>query len=111
MEKTNENEKQFRFGDWGPKYLVNGPNWDGGIILLKPGQTLGKHYHNKVEETFIFLEGSPKIIINDIEHRVKVGDVFKIDPKETHDIINDTESVTKAFFIKCPYLPQDKVSL
>jgi mannose-6-phosphate isomerase-like protein (cupin superfamily) len=111
MEKTSEKEKSFRFGDWGPKYLINGPRWEGGFVVFHPGQKLGKHYHNEVEETFIFIEGSPKIIINDVEYRAQPGDVFRIEPKESHDIINDTQQTTKALFIKCPYIPKDKVSL
>lgn len=111
MEKLNEKDKEYRFGTWGAKYLINGPFWEGGFVLFYPGQTLGKHYHNEVEETFIFLEGTPKIIINDIEYRVSPGDVFRISPTESHDIINDTDKPTKALFIKCPYKPTDKVSL
>lgn len=110
MEKLNEKDKEFRFGDSGPKYLINGPKWEGGIVVFKPGQKLGKHYHKEVEETFIFLEGSPKIIINDKEYRVSQGDVFRLEPQETHDIINDTNKVMKAIFIKCPYLPKDKIT-
>lgn len=30
MNRVNENEKQFRFGNWGAKYLVRGPLWEGG---------------------------------------------------------------------------------
>ncbi len=110
MEKVNEQELEFRHGDHGPKYLIRGPKWEGGIIVFKPGQTLGRHYHNEVEETFYFLEGSPKIIINDKDIRVKPGDVFRIDPGEAHNIVNDTPNDMRAVFIKCPCLPKDKVS-
>ena len=54
MERVNEKEKEFRFGDSGPKYLFRGPKHEWGIVVLKPGQTLGAHYHNEVEETFTF---------------------------------------------------------
>ena len=45
MEKVNERDRPFRNGDSGPKYLIKGPKWDGGIIVFNPGQELGAHYH------------------------------------------------------------------
>ncbi|MEW6556940.1 MAG: cupin domain-containing protein [Elusimicrobiota bacterium] len=109
MEKTNEREKKFRQGDSGPKYLIQGPKWEGGIVVFKPGEKLGAHYHNEVEETFYFLEGSCKIYVNDVEYQANPGDVFRLEPKEKHDIHNNTTEIVKAVFIKCPYLPTDKI--
>ncbi len=111
MEKFNEKDKPFRKGDSGPKYFVNGPYWEGGIVVFKPGEKLGAHYHNEVEETFYFIEGRCKIYINDVEYQAEPGDVFRIAAKEKHDIFNDTDSPVKAVFIKSPYLPHDKVSV
>lgn len=110
MEKTNEKEKKFRFEDSGSKYLFRGPRYEWGIIVFKPGQTLGKHYHNEVEETFYFLEGKPQMLIGEKTFRVEPGDAFRIDPKEKHDILNDTQENIRIIFIKCPYLPEDKIS-
>ena len=111
MEKVNEYDKQFRHGDWGPKYMFRGPKVDWGVIVLKPGTSLKPHYHNQVEETFYFVDGAPKIIVNDVEHRVKVGDIFRLEPQDKHDIVNDTDSNIKAIMIKCPCLPDDKVDI
>lgn len=110
MERVKETEKEFRKGDSGPKYLFRGPNLDWGVLVLKEGESLGRHYHNRVEETFYFLEGNPQIIINGEEYRVSSGEAFRIEPGEKHDIINDTPVRVKAIFIKYPYLPEDKVS-
>lgn len=109
MEKTNEREKEFRFGDSGPKYLFRGPRFEWGILLLKPGENLGAHYHNEVEETFYFESGEPEMVINDSARKVKVGDVFRIEPREKHDILNKTDEITRIIFIKCPYVEGDKV--
>ena len=109
MERINENECKFRGRDWGVKYILRGPRIDWGIILLKPGQTMGVHGHREVEETFYFIKGSPKILINDEKYSVKEGDAFRIDPLEKHDIINDSSKEIKIVFIKTPYLPQDKI--
>lgn len=110
MQRINENECKFRGGDWGVKYILRGPCIDWGLILLKPGQTTGAHGHKEVEETFYFIKGSPKILVNDVEYRVKEGDAFRIEPLEKHDIVNDTREEVKLIFIKTPYLPEDKIS-
>jgi mannose-6-phosphate isomerase-like protein (cupin superfamily) len=111
MERVNEHDKEFRFGDWGPKYLFRGPHLDWGVIILKPGACLKPHYHEQVEETFYFLEGEPKIVIDQKQYRVKQGDAFRIVPPEVHDIINDTDSPVKMVMIKYPYIPSDKVDV
>ena len=109
MEKVNENALEYRHGDHGPKYFFRGDRHEWGVISLRPGDTLGKHYHNEVEETFYFPDSSPLMLIDDTEHRVVPGDVFKLAPSETHDIINDTGNPIRLIFIKCPYLAEDKV--
>lgn len=110
MERVNENNMLYRNGDSGPKYLFRGPKMEWGVIRFNPAQTLGAHFHNEVEETFFFISGSPQIIINGEIYRVKEGDAFRILPKETHDIVNDSSQPIKIIFIKVPYLPNDKVS-
>ncbi len=110
MERVNESEQTYRKGDSGPKYLFRGPRIDWGLIALKPGEKMGEHGHNEVEETFYFIQGTPKIIIDDVSYDVKEGDAFRLEPLEKHDIHNDTDSLVKLIFIKCPYLPDDKIS-
>ena len=110
MQRVNEHECKFRGGDCGVKYIIRGPRIDWGIILLKPGQTMGVHGHREVEEIFYFIKGSPKMLVNDVEYRIKEGDAFRIEPLEKHDIVNDTREEVKLIFIKTPYLPEDKIS-
>jgi len=110
MERTNESEKAFRKGDSGPKYLFRGPKHEWGIIVLKPGEKMGLHDHKEVEETFYFIEGTPKMVVDDVPYQVKPGDAFRIEAHEKHDVHNDSDSVTKFVFIKCPYLPDDKIT-
>lgn len=110
MEKINEHECKFRGGDWGVKYILRGPYIDWGVLILKPGQTMGAHGHQEVEETFYFIKGSPKILVNDVKYNVKEGDAFRIEPLEKHDIVNNTQEEVKVVFIKTPYLPQDKIT-
>jgi len=111
MELINEHEVEFRHGDHGPKYLFRGPHWEGGIIVFKPGQEMGPHVHEQVEEVFYFETGTPQMVVNGESHRVKPGDAFKLAPGEAHNIINDTDADTRLIFIKAPYLPKDKVDV
>ena len=111
MERVNENNKEYRKGDSGPKYLFIGPRMDWGILKLKSGESLGNHFHNQVEETFFFPTGDGLIMmINDNEYQVKDGDAFRIEPGEKHNILNNTKNDYKIIFIKNPSLPEDKIS-
>jgi len=50
-------------------------------------------------------------VVNRKQYRAVAGDVFRLEPDESHNIINDTEADTHIIFIKCPYLPGDKIEL
>ena len=109
MQKVSERELDYRGGDSGVKYLVRGPKIDWGVILMLPGQTLGGHYHEEVEETFYIVNGKGTFVVNGEEHPAAEGDVFRMEAEDRHDIIIHSDEALKLVFIKCPYLPQDKV--
>jgi len=111
MERVNENDKEYRDGDHGVKYLFRGPKLDWGVLRFLPGQELGTHYHERVEETFFFTRGTPLVVVNGEQYRVRVGDAFRMEPGDVHNIINDTPEPIDAVFIKSEYLPKDKVSV
>ena len=108
-EITNENELTYRDGDSGVKYMIRGPIIDWGFILYKPGQKLGEHLHEKTEETFYIVEGTPTFIIGGKKIELKKGDAIRVDMKVTHDIHNNSDKNCKILFIKSPYYPKDKV--
>lgn len=109
VEVVNEKDIPWRNGDSGPKYLFKGPKMDGGLILYKPGQRLGKHSHEEIDECFLVLEGAPTFILGDETRLMKPGDAFCVPAKVAHDIINETSEDCKIFFMKAPYIPGDKV--
>jgi mannose-6-phosphate isomerase-like protein (cupin superfamily) len=112
MQQVNEQALEYRGGDSGVKYLFRGPKIDWGVVLFKPGQTLGHHFHERVEETFYFVEGKGgRMIVNGQEFPIRIGDAFRLDPTDRHDIINDTDAPLKAVFIKSAYDPKDKVDV
>ena len=112
MEHVNEHDLEYRNGDSGVKYLFRGPNIDWGVVVFAPGETLGHHFHERVEETFYFVEGrGGKIVIDGREHPIRIGDAFRLEAPEKHDIVNDTDVPLKAVFIKSTYDPKDKVKV
>ena len=112
MKIVNENDLEFRGGaKSGAKYMVRGPLIDWGIILYNPNQKLGEHYHEKTEETFYILEGTPTFVIDGENIKMKPGDAFRLDMKVKHDIINESNEDCKILFIKTPYFPDDKISV
>ena len=111
MERVDADELDYRKGESGPKYLFRGPRIDWGLIRFLPGEKLGRHLHEQVEETFYFTSGSGVMIVNDIEYDVAPGDAFRVEPGEIHDIVNTGDAPLDGVFIKDRYLPDDKVSL
>jgi len=108
MQRVNEADCPFRNGDWGVKYLLRGPKIDWGVLLLKPGQEMGEHGHEHVEETFYFMQGGGQMVVDGTPHDATCGDVFRLTPPERHSIRNTTQAETRVIFIKTPYLPHDK---
>ena len=111
MEKVNEFEEEYRNGKSGVKYLFRGPNIDWGVIRFLPGESLGRHRHEEVEETFYFRGDGGKMVVNDKSYGIKAGDAFRIEPGDVHNILNDTEGAMDLIFIKHIYAPDDKIKV
>ena len=109
MERVNEHDREYRNGESGPKYFFRGPNIDWGVLRFLPGQELGEHHHEEVEETFYFTRGAPLMVVDGEECRVREGDVFRMDPGDVHNIVNDTDQPIDAVFIKHIHRADDKV--
>jgi mannose-6-phosphate isomerase-like protein (cupin superfamily) len=111
MEKVNESEMAFRGSVSGVKYLFRGPRVDWGVILLLAGERLGAHYHEEVEETFYLLSGLATLVADGQEVPLVPGDAVRLPALERHDVRNDGGEPAKLVFIKCPYLPKDKIDV
>ncbi|MFX1312467.1 MAG: cupin domain-containing protein, partial [Promethearchaeota archaeon] len=77
----------------------------------KPGEMMGDkaHGHNFIDETFYFVDGNGIMIIDDKEISAPQGSVFLCEPKEMHNIRNDSDRPIKIVFIKGEYKPDDKI--
>lgn len=112
MESAKIDDAPYRFGEYGPGYLMRGPRTDVGVVRLRPGDDAANHYHAQLEETFIVLEGEATMWIDCTErYTVRTGDVRRCDPGEMHYFVNETEADFRALFIKAPYDPDDGVQV
>ncbi|MFX0174770.1 MAG: cupin domain-containing protein [Candidatus Hodarchaeota archaeon] len=89
---------------------MRGPSIDWGVIVLKPGELMGNkaHGHNEIDETFYFVEGDGIMIVDGKDIEAPQGSVFLCEPKELHNIRNDSNKLIKVVFIKGEYKPEDK---
>lgn len=112
MELTHTSNAEFRFGDFGPGYVMRGPRTDFGVVQLRPGDDASNHYHSQIEESFVVLEGKATVWIDcQQSHELKVGDIVRCDPGEMHYFVNNSDEVFRALFVKAPYDPKDGVQV
>jgi len=108
---VNENEKEYRFGDSGPKYLMKGPRMNFALVQFKAGQDFNAHYHNIMEEDFFILEGEIDIVVDGKVNHLKKGDLIHIEPGEIHYCINNSAADVKMVSTLAPFQEVDKVEV
>jgi quercetin dioxygenase-like cupin family protein len=60
-------------------------------IVLKPGDSIGRHTHSGDFEAYYILKGEGKFYDNGEEKRIYAGDCALTKDGESHELINDTE--------------------
>ena len=76
------------------------------IIELEPNmETWGVHYHEQREATYIVLEGSATLLLNDVEHQLTPDTVVFIPPGEHHGIIRTGTAGFKMVEVYAPLDP------
>jgi len=108
---VNESEREYRFGDSGPKYLRKGPRMSAGIVAFKPGESFKAHLHHIMEESFFIIEGKLDIYIDKKKFTCKKGDLITAEPGESHYLINNYEERAEAVFMLAPFQLADKVEV
>lgn len=107
----NEEEKEYRFGNSGPKYLMKGPRMNFALVQFMPGEDFEAHYHNVMEENFYILEGEIDIVVDGKVNHLKAGDFIHIEPHEVHYCINVSDKPIKMVSTLAPYQDSDKESI
>lgn len=75
---------------WG-KYFVIEDHKDYKIkrIEVEKGESLSYQYHNKRSEVWVIIQGTGKVIIDDLQKDFKKDDVIQIRKGSKHRILND----------------------
>lgn len=107
----NENEREYRFGDSGPKYLMKGPRSNFALVRFNPGEDFQAHYHNVMEENFYILEGKVDIVVDGKKNTLSAGDMIHIEPGEVHYVKNAYDVPMKMVSTLAPYQEVDKVNV
>lgn len=108
MFKINENEKPYRFGETGPKYLTEGPRLKAGVVRLAAGEDFKAHHHKIMEENFFVTEGQITFTVGGEAVVCGVGDFIRIEPGEAHYLKNTGGVPCKAVFMLAPAADNDK---
>jgi len=108
---VDEKDKEYRFGDSGPKYLMQGPRMNFALVQFNPGQDFQAHYHEVMEENFFILEGNITIVVDGKPKDLKPGQLIHIEPGESHYVINRSSSIVRMIASLAPYKDADKVEV
>lgn len=111
MYVIDEKEREYRFGDSGPKYLMKGPNMNFALVQFQAGQDFKAHYHNIMEEDFYVLEGEVDIIVDGKVNHLTAGQFIHIEPGEIHYVVNNSNAQIKMVSTLAPYQEIDKVEV
>lgn len=107
----NENEREYRNGDNGPKYLMKGPRMNFAIVQFQPNQDFQNHYHSIMEENFYILEGKVDVVIDEVVYTLKKGDFIHIEPNENHYVANPYDEPVKMVSTLAPHQEKDKTDI
>jgi quercetin dioxygenase-like cupin family protein len=108
---VDEKDKEYRFGDNGPKYLMKGPRMNFALVQFMPGQDFRAHYHEVMEENFYILEGTVIIVVDNVTYTLTEGQLIHIEPHEVHYVINKSSSVVRMVSTLAPYRELDKIEV
>jgi quercetin dioxygenase-like cupin family protein len=107
----HENEREYRFGNSGPKYLMKGPRMNFAIVQFQPGEDFKAHFHNTMEENFFILEGEVDIVVDGTVHHLVPGQLIHIEPEEIHYVMNNGTVPVKMISTLAPFEEVDKVEV
>ncbi len=108
---VDEKDREYRFGDHGPKYLMKGPRMNFALVQFQPGQEFMAHYHNVMEENFYILEGHVDIVVDGTVHHLGPGQFIHVEPNEIHYVINNGTETVKMVSTLAPFQDVDKVDV
>ena len=80
------------------------------LMCLKPGEEIGSEVHDTVDQFFRFEEGEGKVVIDDVEHKVRDGMAVVVPSGAKHNVINTSKKDNlRLYTIYSPPEHQDMV--
>ena len=108
---VDEKDREYRFKDSGPKYLMKGLRMNFAVVQFMPGQDFKAHYHNIMEENFYILEGEIDIVVDGVVNHLYPGQFIHIEHGEVHYCINNYDKPIKMISTLAPFQEVDKVEV
>ena len=82
------------------------------MVWLRPGDEVDNHYHRHCVESFIVMEGSCTLWVDQGAPVIlTVGDIVSSAANEQHYLRNDTEEPCRFIFLKTPSSPGDTIAV
>lgn len=106
---VNEDEKEYRHGNHGPKYLEKGPRMNFGLVQVLVGEEVAGHVHQFMQESFYVLEGTVTMFIDGKKCVLCPGDYIHLEPGEAHKVCNYGDVNVKMVVTAAPFKENDKI--
>ena len=107
----DEKDREYRFGDSGPKYLMKGPKYNISVVRFNTGEDFTAHYNEIMEENFYVLEGKIDIYVDSSKVTLSKGQFIHIEPKEVHYVKNPYDKPIVMVSTLAPYQEVDKIEV
>jgi mannose-6-phosphate isomerase-like protein (cupin superfamily) len=77
-------------------------------VSIPSAKSVPPHYHKVSEETYFFLKGEGRMVVDDEERAVSEGDAVLIKPRQIHHLYNDGTETLEFVAISGPaWVPDD----
>ena len=112
LDEEKRERKNLVSKPWGYyKVLESGNTFQVKIITLNPHSKLSYQSHKQRSEYWIVVEGQGKVVLDDIDSDVRVGDTLFVPTNCCHRIINDTNENLQFIEVQIgTYLGEDDIT-
>ncbi len=70
-----------------------------GLVVLQPGEEVGKHRTENCEEIIVVIEGTAVALVNDQETTISQHETHYVPKNIPHNIFNRTDKILKYYYI------------
>jgi len=74
------------------------------LVDLAPGEQIPEHYETErdQEELFYIVSGSPTLVVDGEDHRVRAGTFARLDPEHARTVRNDGDRAATVLIVSAP---------